>query len=226
MTGTWTRSPKIAGMFAYTDRLGGCILGTLWLLRRHALLWRPALVAGAVVAGINALALLANASQSWFGFDTAQSTWVFWGQQAGLAALILLAGSILLALVFMAAEGLTRLAFPGHPQLWRLWSREAAPTPAVLGRTVGGYLFVPIELALIAAFYFFTNRYLGWWQPSEALTDPNILGSALPALTVSMMYRVMGATGSRDPRVLVGALKQTAVIEVWWALLWTAGVLL
>jgi Type II CAAX prenyl endopeptidase Rce1-like len=162
--------------------LGGCILGTLWLLRRHALLWRPALVAGAVVAGINALALLASASQSWFGFDTAQSTWVFWGQQVGLAALILLAGSMLLALVFMAAEGLTRLAFPGHPQLWRLWSREAAPTPAVLGRTVGGYLFVPIELALIAAFYFFTNRYLGWWQPSEALTDPNILGSALPAL--------------------------------------------
>src|ERR1700694_2685132 len=27
-----------------------------------------------------------------------------------------------------------------------------------------------------------TNRYLGWWQPSEALTDPNVLGSALPAL--------------------------------------------
>jgi hypothetical protein len=162
--------------------LGGCILGSLWLLRRHALLWRPALFAGAVVAGINALALLANASQSWFGFDTAQSTWVFWGQQLGLAALILLVGTLLLALVFMAAEGLTRLAFPDHPQLWRLWSREAAPTPAVLGRTVGGYLFVPIELALIAAFYFFTNRYLGWWQPSEALTDPNILGSALPAL--------------------------------------------
>ena len=162
--------------------VGGCILGTLWLLRRRALLWRPALAAGAVVAGINALALLANAPQSWFGFDTAQSTWVFWGQQVGLAALVLLVGSLLLALVFMAAEGLTRLAFPDHPQLWRLWSRDAAATPAVLGRTLGGYLFVPVELALIAAFYFFTNRYLGWWQPSESLTDPNILGSALPAL--------------------------------------------
>ncbi len=162
--------------------LGGCILGTLWLLRRRALMWRPALVAGAVVAGINALALLANAPQSWFGFDTAQSTWVFWGQQVGLAVLVLLVGTLLLALVFMAAEGLTRLAFPDHPQLWRLWSRDAAPTPAVLGRTLGGYLFVPFELALIAAFYFFTNRYLGWWQPSESLTDPNILGSALPAL--------------------------------------------
>ncbi|MEO6566093.1 MAG: CPBP family intramembrane glutamic endopeptidase, partial [Casimicrobiaceae bacterium] len=26
------------------------------------------------------------------------------------------------------------------------------------------------------------NRWLGWWQPSEALTDPNILAAAVPAL--------------------------------------------
>ncbi|TMG91857.1 MAG: hypothetical protein E6H73_12355, partial [Betaproteobacteria bacterium] len=161
--------------------IGGCILGTLWLLRRRALLWKRALVAGAVVAGINALALLANAPQAWFSYDTAQPVWVFWGMQIGIALLVFLVGSLGLALVFMAAEGLSRRAFPDHPQLWRIWSREAAPTPAVLGRTLGGYLFVPIELALIAAFYFVTNRYLGWWQPSEALTDPNILGSALPA---------------------------------------------
>src|SRR6184192_2248251 len=86
-----------------------------------------------------------------------------------------------LTLVFTAAESLSRRAFAGHPQLWRVWSREAAPTPAVLGRTLGGYLFVPIELALISGFYFVTNRYFGWWQPSESLSDPNILGSALPA---------------------------------------------
>ena len=66
--------------------------------------------------------------------------------------------------------------------LFRSWSRDAAPTWAVLGRTLGGYLFVPIELALIVGFYFVTNRFLGWWQPSESLSDPNILGSALPGL--------------------------------------------
>jgi hypothetical protein len=162
--------------------IGGCILGTLWLLRRRALLWKRALVAGAIVAGINALAQLASAPQAWFSYDTAQPVWVFWGTQVGVAVLVFLVGSLGLALVFMAAEGLSRRAFPDHPQLWRVWSREAAPTPAILGRTLGGYLFVPIELALIAAFYFVTNRYLGWWQPSETLTDPNILGSALPAL--------------------------------------------
>jgi hypothetical protein len=162
--------------------IGGCVLGVLWLLRRRALLWRPALVAGAIVAGLNALALVANAPQAWFNFDTAQPTWVFWGQQVAVAVLIFIGGGLALGLVFMAAESLSRRAFPRHPQLWRLWSRPAAPSAEVLGRTAAGYLAVPIELALIAAFYFVTNRYFGWWQPSETLTDPNILGSALPAL--------------------------------------------
>jgi hypothetical protein len=174
---------KVAGISAGAlYGIGGCVLGVLWLLRRRALLWRPALVAGGIVAGVNALALVANAPQAWFGFDTAQPVWVFWGQQFALAALVLAGGGLALGLVFMAAESLSRTAFPQHPQLWRLWSREAAPSPAVLGRTVGGYFAVPIELALIAAFYFVTNHYFGWWQPSETLTDPNILGSALPAL--------------------------------------------
>jgi hypothetical protein len=162
--------------------IGGCIVGTLWLLRRRSLLWRRSLTAGAIVAGINALAMLANAPQAWFSYDTAQPVWVFWGSQFGIALLVLVAGSLALALVFMAAEGLSRAAFPQHPQLWRVWSSQAAPTPSILGRTLGGYLWVPIELALIAAFYFVTNRYFGWWQPSESLTDPNILGSTLPAL--------------------------------------------
>jgi len=163
--------------------LGGCVLAVLWLMRQRRLLWKQALVAGLVVAGINGLALLANAPQSWFNYDTAQSTTVFWGQQVGIALVVAVAGGLGLALVFMAAESLSRTAFPGHPQLWRLWSREAAPTSAVAGRTLGGYLAVPIELGIIAGFYFVTNRYYGWWQPSELMTDPNILGSAVPALS-------------------------------------------
>src|SRR5207244_3429103 len=134
---------RVAGLGAgLLYGIGGCVLGALWLLRKRVLIWRQALAAGIIVAGLNALAILANSPQGWFNVDTAQS------------------------------EG----------QLWRLWSRDAAPTSAVLGRTLGGYLFVPIELGLIVAFYFITNRYFGWWQPSESLSDPNILGSALPGL--------------------------------------------
>jgi 1,4-dihydroxy-2-naphthoate polyprenyltransferase len=50
--------------------------------------------------------------------------------------------------------------------------------------------------------------------------------AALAVLTVSMMLGVIRATASREPPVLIGALKRAAVIEVWWALLWTVGVLL
>ncbi len=155
----------------------------LWLARRHWLLWRPARNAGFVVGGLMGLAVLASAPADWFGFDTAQSVQTFWLREVGAALAVAFLGGVALGLVFMAAESLSRFAFAGHPQLWRVWSKAAAPTRSVLGRTLGGYLFVPIELALITVFYYVTNRWAGWWQPSEILTDPNILGSSVPALT-------------------------------------------
>ena len=163
--------------------IGGCIIAVLWLARAHWLVWRPPVVAGLVVGALLAASSLAASGSGWFGADTTETVTTFWAKQGGLALLIVVAGGLAYALVFMAAESLTRRAFPQHPQLWRLWSREAAPTPAIAGRTLGGYLFVPLELALVATFYYATNRWLGWWQPSEVLTDPNILGSAIPALT-------------------------------------------
>ncbi|MEP7208382.1 MAG: CPBP family intramembrane glutamic endopeptidase [Casimicrobiaceae bacterium] len=163
--------------------LGGCILGVLWLMRRHWLAWRPALVAGLIVGGLLGAASLASAPGAWFGYDTAEPVSTFWVRQVGSALVIFIGGGLGYALVFMAAESLSRRAFAHHPQVWKLWGREAAATPEVLGRTVGGYLFVALELAFIALFYYATNRWLGWWQPSESLTDPNILGSAVPALS-------------------------------------------
>src|SRR5487761_2069469 len=163
--------------------LGGCVLGVLWLARRHWLEWKPAVVAGLCVGGLLALAKLASAPTAWFDADTTQTVATFWAKQAGAAALIAVAGGLAYALTFMAAESLSRRAFPQQPQLWRLWSREAGATRQIAGRTLGGYLFVAIDLAFIAAFYYATNRWLGWWQPSEVLTDPNILGSSVPAAT-------------------------------------------
>ena len=163
--------------------IGGCILAVLWLLRRHWLLWRPAFVAGLIVGGLLALSGLAAAPEAWFRADTTETLTTFWLKQAGAFIFLLTAAALGYALAFMAAESLSRRAFPHQPQLWRLWSREGGPTRQTLGRTVGGYLFVPLELALVAAFYYATNKWLGWWQPSEMLSDPNILGSSVPALT-------------------------------------------
>ena len=162
--------------------VGGCIVGVLWLARRHWLLWRPALAMGLVVGVLLGAASLADVPGAWFGFDTAQTVTSFWLREIGKAAAAVIGGGLLFGLVFMAAESLSRRAFSAHPQLWRVGSLEAAPTWSVLGRALGGYLFVPLELAFVAVFYAVTNRYLGWWQPSEVLTDPEILGSAVPAL--------------------------------------------
>ena len=162
--------------------LGGCVLGVLWLMRQHRLVWRPALVAGLVVGALMGAATLAATPTAWFGYDTAEPVTSFWVRQFGSAVLIFGGGGLAYALVFMAAESLSRSAFASHPQLWKVWTREAAATSQIIGRTMGGYLFVGLELAFISIFYYATNRWLGWWQPSESLTDPNILGSVVPAL--------------------------------------------
>ncbi len=189
--------------------LGGCVLGALWLARTHGLVVRPALRAGLIVGGLLATVTLSAAPAAWFGFDTAQSTTTFWLRQAGAAFAVAVGGGLGYALVFMTAESLTRRAFPAHPQLWRVWSKDAAPTRSMLGRTLGGYLFVPIELALVAAFYYATNRWLGWWQPSEVLTDPNILSYAMPALmpiAVSLQAGFMEECLFRAVPLALGAL--------------------
>lgn len=50
--------------------------------------------------------------------------------------------------------------------------------------------------------------------------------AALPMLTFTMGFGIAQAAGSTEPAVLVAALKRTAQMEVWWALLWTLGLLL
>src|SRR6185436_14741971 len=162
-----------------------------------------------VVGSLMAAASLAGAPASWFDFDTAQSATTFWARHVGAAVAVALGGGLAYALVFMAAESLARKAFPWQPQLWRVWSRDAAASPSVLGRTLGGYLFVPLELALVAIFYFATNHWLGWWQPSEVLTDPNILSAAVPALmpiAISLQAGFMEECLFRAVPLALGAL--------------------
>ena len=187
----------------------GCVLGSLWLLRRHWLVWRPAFAAGLFVAALLALAQLANAPAAWYTADTVETPVTFWLKQGGAFLYILCGGAMGYTLAFMAAESLSRRAFPSHPQLWKLWSRDAGSTVQIAGRTAGGYLFVPIELALIALFYYATNRWLGWWQPSEYLSDPNILSSAVPAaspIAISLQAGFMEECVFRAIPLALGAL--------------------
>ncbi len=56
---------------------------------------------------------------------------------------------------------------------------------------------------------------LGWVPP----------WAALPLLTVTMAIGIWRASAAAEAPVLIGALKRAAAMEVWWALLWTLGLL-
>ena len=68
-------------------------------------------------------------------------------------------------------------------QLWKLWSPETTSSYSVLGRTLGGYLIVGFDFAFVVAIYFVTTRHFGWWTPSDALFEPNLLATYLPWLS-------------------------------------------
>lgn len=163
--------------------LGGCLGGFLFLMRQRAVLWRQPLLCAAVVAGLQLAAGLNAWPLEWLKYDTALSAGGFITERLlalGTGVLVL---GLVFFLSFLAAEGLSRRAFPDHPQFWRLWSREAAPSLALLGRTLAGYLLAAVALVYVVAFYFFAIRKLGWWSPSEALVDPNSLAHYWPWLT-------------------------------------------
>jgi len=163
--------------------IGGCVIGLFLLLRTRWVLWKQALWWGLFIAGLQALNVLNQWPLAWMGYDTAVSATNFALQQVLQALLQFLGMGILLAVSFMAAESLTRKAFPNHLQLWQMWSPGVAGTTSVAGRTVSGYLLVSCFFAFEVALYLFANRTLGWWSPSDALYDPNVLATYLPWLS-------------------------------------------
>lgn len=163
--------------------LAGCGGGIFYLIRQNDLIWRPALAWGLVVGGLAGLSVLSGLPLAWMGYDTAVSEGLFLTQQWVAAVGIFLGGGLMLAIIFAAAEGLTRRAMPTEPRLWRLWSPGVANTPSVLGRTLGGYLLAAVEVGFVVAFYTFAMRREGWWVPSDTLVQPDLVATYLPALT-------------------------------------------
>jgi hypothetical protein len=163
--------------------VGGIGVGLFVLLRQRRVLWRMPLVWGASIAFAQLLAGLNQWPLLWMGYDTATSETSFAIQQVVTQVAAFLAFTGVFTLSFMAAESLSRRAFPEHLQFWRCWSREGARSWTVLGHTVAGYLIVGIDLAFLVAFYWLTIGYLGWWSPSDALVNPDSLATVLPWLS-------------------------------------------
>ena len=163
--------------------IGGCIIGLFFLLRQRWVIWKPALYWGVFIAFLQMLDGLNNLPLMWMSYDTALSTQGFLLQQIFLLLGNFLIYSGLFTLSFMAAESLSRKAFPHHVLFWRSWSRGAGGSTTILGRTVAAYWIIGLFFAFEVILYFIATRILGWWTPSEALFNPNVLASYFPWLT-------------------------------------------
>ena len=118
--------------------MGGCGVGLFFLLRQRRVIWHTPLIWAGVIGLLLMLAGFNEWPLLWMDYDTALST----GSFALKQVLSTLAGSLgmgfLMMISFTAAESLSRQAFPGQWQFWRLWSAPAAASRPVLGRTLGG----------------------------------------------------------------------------------------
>ena len=182
-----SKNDTIASAAAITMGLlygvGGMGIGIFALLRRRAVLWRPALICAGVFAGLQLLGGINAWPLVWTGYDTALSGSTFVTERQVSLVTGALGMGALLFLSFLAAEGLTRRAFPAQLQFWRLWSAPAGASIPVLGQTLAGFLIAPLHLLYVLVFYYVAVRWLGWWTPTDALIEPNTLAHFWPWLT-------------------------------------------
>ena len=169
-------------VFVVLFLLVGGVGGTVFLMRKRLVVWRPALVWGAVTAVLLGFGILNTLPLSWMGYDPAVSIRTFLAEQLVLAGATAALGAPLLAFIYLAGESLGRHAFPGHLQQWRFWSPRVAASMPALGRTAGAYLLLGTQLGYVVLFYLATSRLEGWWSPAEAVVQPDLLATAQPWL--------------------------------------------
>ena len=163
--------------------IGGIIIGIFILMRKRWLLWRKAILWAFIVAFLGFIASFNYLPLYWNWYDTAISKNAYLFQQIMQSFLGFIGNFLLLALTFMAAESLTRKAFPKHIRFWNIWKKDVANSKRILGNTIAGYYISVLSLVFILIFYFFTTRYLNWWNPASLSTDPNSLATYFPWLS-------------------------------------------
>ena len=163
--------------------LGFCGVGLFLMIRRHWVVWRPPMFWGLFIALLVGLQQLNSWPLAWMNYDTAVPA-------SGFAVRLIMSAvanfgffAILLTISFMAAETLSRRAFPHHVQLWKAWSPDVASSPTISGETVTGYLLVAPFFAYEIILYFFAQQKLGWWTPSDTLVNPDMFANYLPSLS-------------------------------------------
>jgi hypothetical protein len=163
--------------------LGFCGIGLFFMIRQHWVLWRQAALWALFIAFLFGLQQLNAWPLVWMNYDTALPASGFAIRQFMSAFGLFGAMGVLLTISFVAAETLSRRAFPNHVQFWKVWSRPLSSSRAVLGQTSAGYLLVAPFFAYEIVLYFFAQEKLGWWTPSDTLVNPDIFANYLPSLS-------------------------------------------
>src|SRR5215471_5612152 len=163
--------------------LGFCGIGLFFMVRRHWVLWRQPAVWAVFIALLMGLQQLNSWPLLWMHYDTAVPASGFAIRQFMAALGIFGAFGVLLTISFMAAETLSRRAFPHHIQFWKVWLRPTASSHPTFGQTLGGYLLVAPFFAYEIVLYFFAQGKLGWWTPSDTLVNPDMFANYLPSLS-------------------------------------------
>jgi hypothetical protein len=162
--------------------LGACCVGLSLYIKEQLFAWKPALLCAGFIACMHFLNQLNQLPLSLMHYDTVTGMQAYMIRQILLMLLVSLLSFCFFSLIIAVAEGLTRKAFQNHIQLWHVWKKGCANSTAVGLRTLGGYLLTSVDLLLVIVTYLFTTHYFGWWNPSYALIDPNILATYVPAL--------------------------------------------
>jgi hypothetical protein len=178
---TVAHGAQLAMLLLYMIGIG--LGGLYFLFRKKYLLWKTPLICSIVVTTLTTAASVCNFPLYWFFYETTSSVNAFVIKYLFMFILGFVINVALNTTIFMIAESLTRMALPMQGQLWKTWSLSGGSSWQVLARTVSAYLLVPLYFADTVIFYMITMRYLGWWNPSEQLTDPNILASYAPWLS-------------------------------------------
>ncbi len=163
--------------------LGFCGIGLFFMMRQHWVLWRQPMVWGILIGGLMGLQELNSWPLLWMNYDTALPASGFAIRQIARAVALFGVFSVLMIVSFMAAETLSRRAFPHHVQLWKEWSRPGSASKFLLGKTFTGYLLVAPFFAYEIVLYFFAQGKLGWWTPSDTLLNPDMFANYVPSLS-------------------------------------------
>ncbi len=160
--------------------IGCSFFGLFYLIKSRLLILKVGLYWALGISAALSFTMINKLPLYWMKYNSSFSPTNFL-LQLGVGVLYnLIFLTIVLGLVFVTAEGLTRAAFKNKIQFWKLFNPHVASSYAVLGYTVGAYLLIPYLLMYVISFYLFTTKNFGWWTPSSALFNPDVLATYFP----------------------------------------------